>query len=151
MWGSPSPVFYRCKLSWRLQTIHLFHKTREIMRASEGYWQLPSSPIVRKKHRDFLCKFKSVLIFMRIAKPFILPLQMFASITILLVHKTREIIAATEGHWRLPSSPIVRKKHKDFLCKFKSVLIYRRIAKPFISPLQMFGSTKWRTKSGHIL
>ena len=80
---------------------------------------------------------KSVLIYTRIVKPFILQLHFSHRLqTILLFHKTREIIAASEQNWRLPSSPMVRKKHKDFLCKFKSVLIYTRIAKPFILPLQ---------------
>ena len=51
------------------------------MAASEEYWRLPSSPIVEKKHVVSLCKFKSVLIYTRIAKPFVLPLQIFATIT----------------------------------------------------------------------
>ena len=46
--------------------------------------------------------------------------------------------SATEGDWRIPSSPIVGKKHVDSLYKSKSVLIYIRIAKPFILPLQIF-------------
>ena len=51
------------------------------MRASEGHWRLPSSPIVGEKNKVFLCEFKSVLIYTWIAKPFILPLQFFAKIT----------------------------------------------------------------------
>ena len=46
-------------------------------------------------------------------------------------------IGDTEQYWRLPSSPIV-KKHVVSLCKFKSVLIYTWIAKPFFLPLQIF-------------
>jgi len=54
-------------------------------------------------------------------------------------------IAATEQYWRLPPSPIVEQQHKDFVCKFKSVLFYTRVAKPFFLPLQMFGNTKLET------
>ena len=34
------------------------------------------------------------------------------------------------------------EKHKDFLCNFRSVFIYVRIAKPFMLPLQLFRLTK---------
>ena len=116
-----------------------FSKTRTKLAASEGTWRLPSSPIAEKKHVVFPCELKSVLIYTWIAKPFILPLQMFALSKIKITFsKTRTKLAAYEGHWRLPSSPIVRKKHVVFLCKLKSVLIYTWIAKPFILPLQMF-------------
>ena len=121
-WGSPNPLFYRCKFSWRLQTILLFHKTRTKLAASERDWRLPSSPIVRQKHKDLLCKLKSVLIYTRIAKPFILPLQMFAFTKVeITFSNTRTKLADTQQHCRLPSSPIVRKEHKDFLCKLKNV------------------------------
>ena len=60
-------------------------------------------------------------------------------------HKTRTKLAAYERDWRLPSSPIVRKKTVVSLCKFKSVLIYTWIAKPFILPLHIFGNTKMKT------
>ena len=101
------------------------------------------SPIVETKHKHFLCKLKSVLIYTWIAIPFILPLQMFALSKIqITVSKTRTKLAATERHWRLPSSPIVRKKQVVFLCKLKSGLIYTWIAKPFILPLQMFVLSK---------
>ena len=39
----------RCIFSHRLQTILVVHKTREISAASDQYWRLPSSLIVRKK------------------------------------------------------------------------------------------------------
>ena len=81
--------------------------------------------------------FESVLIYTRIAKPFILPLQIVAFTRInITVCKTAARIAASAPDWRLPSSPIVEKKHGVSLCKINSVLIYTRIAKPFILPLQ---------------
>ena len=61
-------------------------------------------------------------------------------------YKSRMKIAASEGYWRIPSSPIVREKHMVSLCKFKSVWIYTRIAKPLILPLQIFGNTKMKNK-----
>ena len=62
------------------------------------------------------------------------------------LYKSQMKISANQGDWRLPSSPIVEQKHKDLLCKFKSVLIYTWSAKPLILPLQMFGNTKMKTK-----
>jgi len=56
------------------------------------------------------------------------------------LYKSRMNISACEGDWRPPSSPIVEQKHKDFLCKFKSVLIYTQGAKHLILPLQFFGN-----------
>ena len=94
-------------------------KTRTKTRDTEGYWRLPSSPIVGEKHVVSLCKFKSVLIYTRIAKPFILPLQIVAF--------TKIIYFDLYPHHGV---------------KFKSVLIYIRIAKPFVLPLQMFAFTK---------
>ena len=41
----------------------------------------------------------------------------------LLFRKTRTKLAASEGDWRLRSSPIVENKTVVSLCKFKSVLI----------------------------
>ena len=111
------------------------------MRANEQHWRLPSSPIVRKKHRDFLCKFKSVLSYMRIAKPFVLPLHFFVTITNNTTcsqnsRNNRRI------RRRLPAPEFANsgKQTVVSLCKFKSVLIYTWIAKPFILPLQMFAS-----------
>ena len=77
--GSPNPLFYRCKFSPREQIRLLFRKTRTKIGDSEPYWRLPSSPIVEKKHVVSLCKFKSVLIYTWIAKPFVLPLQIFGT------------------------------------------------------------------------
>ena len=51
--GSPNPLFYRCKFSRRLQTIHLFRKTRTKLAATEATWRLLTSPIVEKKHVRF--------------------------------------------------------------------------------------------------
>ena len=55
-------------------------------------------------------------------------------------------IGDTEATWRLPSPPIAETKHKDFLCKFKSVLIYTWIANPAVLPLQILGNTKNKNK-----
>ena len=60
--------------------------------------------------------------------------------------KTAARIAASEESWRLPSSPIVEKKHVVFLCKFERVLIYTWIVKPVVLLLQFFGNTKMKTK-----
>ena len=60
------------------------------------------------------------------------------------IQKTAARIAAYEQYWRLPSSPIVERKHAISLCEFKSVLIYTWIAKPFILPLQIFGIMKMK-------
>ena len=60
-------------------------------------------------------KFKSVLIYIRIAKPFVLPLQMFAFTKIKITFcKTRTKLAASVADWRLLTSPIVEKKHVHF-------------------------------------
>ena len=62
------------------------------------------------------------------------------------LHKSRMNISASEHTWRLPSSAIVDQKHEDFIYELKSVLIYTESAKPFILPLQVFGSTKMKFK-----
>ena len=50
-----------------------------------------------------------------IAKPFILPLQIFAFTKIKITFcKTRTKLAAAERYWRLLTSPIVEKKHVHF-------------------------------------
>jgi hypothetical protein len=36
------------------------------------------------------------------------------------LYKSRMNISANQGDWRLPSSPVVEQKHKDFLCKWVS-------------------------------
>jgi len=56
------------------------------------------------------------------------------------LYKSRTKIAVPEQNWRLPSSPIVEHKRKDFLCEFKSGLIYTWSAKPLILPLQIVGN-----------
>ena len=53
----PNPLFYRCKFLERLNHYINFDfsgKTRTKTRASEGYWRLPSPPIVGEKHVHFL-------------------------------------------------------------------------------------------------
>ena len=119
----------------------VFQKTRTKLAAYEPYWRLPSSPIVEKNMCISLCKFKSVLIYTWIAKPFILPLQIFLNTkNVTFLKKTRTKLAATEGDSRLRNSPIVENKTVVSLCKLKSVLIYTWIAKPFILPLQIFAT-----------
>ena len=87
-------MFYRCKCSTCLHFGKENRKTRTKLAAPEGNWRLPSSPIVERKHAISLCEFKSVLILaslcktvqfskvycfgLRIAKPFVLPWQMFS-------------------------------------------------------------------------
>ena len=103
-----------------------------------------------------LCKFKSGLIYARIAKPLILPLLFFALYKTMHFFKkiTRTKLAASEATWRLPSSPIVKENVGVSSCKFKSGLIYTRIAKPYILPWLCFSpcikqytfSKKTRTK-----
>ena len=54
-------------------------------------------------------------------------------------------MAASEGYWRLPSSPIVRKNHKDFLCKLGVKYFSRKsVSKVFLrkSVSNEIGSTK---------
>ena len=51
----------------------------------------------------------------RIAKPLYLPLQIFFNTkNNTLFQKTRTKLAASEGYWRLLTSPIVEKKHVHF-------------------------------------
>ena len=58
-----------------------------------------------------------MLIYKRIAKPFILSLQIFASITNnTSFSQNSRNNAATHPHWRLLTSPIVEKKHVHFPC-----------------------------------
>ena len=75
--GSPNPLFYRCKFWPRLRIRLLFRKTAATIAATERHWRLRSSPIVENKTVVSLRKLKSVLIYTWIAKPFILPLQIF--------------------------------------------------------------------------
>ena len=56
----------------------IYYKSRTKIGDSEPYWRLPSSPIV-KKHVVSLRKFTSVLIYTWIAKPFVLPMQIFGN------------------------------------------------------------------------
>ena len=42
-------------------------------------------------------------------------------------------MAATEQYWRLPSSPIVRKKHVHFLCKSASEYFIRKSVSKYFS------------------
>ena len=114
--GSPNPLFYRCKFSHRLQIRLLVRKTAARIAATDQYWRLPSSPIVENKHVVSLCKLKSVLIYTWVAKPFILPLQIFDTHEISIQNrKTAARMRASEQYWRLPSSPIVKNKTGGFL------------------------------------
>ena len=63
----------------------------------------------------FPYNFKSELIYTQIAKPFILPLQIFFITKMkTLFQKTAARTPASERHWRLLTSPIVEKKHVHF-------------------------------------
>jgi len=76
-----------------------------------------------------------------VKKPFVLPLQIFATITNNTTFSQNS--RNNKGIWRTLAAPVVAnsgKKHVVSLCKFKSVLIYTRIAKPFILPLQIFAT-----------
>ena len=114
----PNPLFYRCKFLPRLNRDCFFdfcYKSRMKMRASDPYWRLPSSPIVRKKHVLSLCKLGKC------------PNPLFYRCKFLAPYKTRHYFlkplflrqnkSASEPYSRLPSPPIVRKKHAIFLCK----------------------------------
>ena len=72
-----------------------------------------ADPVVaycEKKHVPSLCKIKSALIYTRIAKPLILPLQLFDELRkCIRNHATAASIAASEQDWRIPSSPIVEE------------------------------------------
>ena len=98
-------------------------KTRTKLAASEGYWRLPSSPIVGKKHKVFLCKFfiTGNMYWIRFPRhvqfmswnmdwsEFIEDLCEKCSTSRELSiekRKTRTKLTASEGAWRLPSSPI---------------------------------------------
>ena len=70
-----------------------------------------------------------LLIYTWIAKPLILPLQMFVSITnnTTCSQNSRN----NRRTWGILAAPVVacsERNHKDFLCKFKTVLIYTWIA-----------------------
>ena len=61
---------------------HTWNKHSKSQNSNENtrYWAILAAPVVairKKKHVVSLCKFKSVLIYTWIAKPFILPLQIF--------------------------------------------------------------------------
>ena len=100
------------------QKMAVYYKTRTKIGDTERHWRLPSPPIVGEKHVVSLCKFESVLIYTWIAKPFILPLQIFDTHKLSFRNrKTRTKLAAYERDWRLPSSPIVGEKHVVSLCK----------------------------------
>ena len=104
------------------KNVTFLKKTRTKLAAYEGYWRLRSSPIVENKTVVSLCKFKSVLIYTWIAKPFILPLQIFLNTkNVTFLKKTRTKLAAYEPYWRLRSSTMVENKTVVSLCKFKCV------------------------------
>ena len=129
--GSPNPLFYRCKFFALHKTIHFF-KQLERNSPQLWYWRLLTSPIVEKKHVVSLCKFKQSWkmywihisrLFSKkqwkmywIAKPFVLPLQIFfITKNNTLFQKTRTKLAATVAYWRLLTSPIVEKNMCIFL------------------------------------
>ena len=65
-----------------------------------------------------------MLIYKRIAKPFILPLQIFASITNnTSFSQNSRNNAATQAHWRLLTSPIVEKNMCIFLVVVVAVVV----------------------------
>ena len=81
------------------------------------------------------------MIYIRIAKPFVLPLQIFATITNKITFSQN--CSESRRIWGILSAPVVAnsgKKTVVSLCKFESVLIYIRIAKPFVLPLQIFAT-----------
>ena len=105
----PNPLFYRCKFLPRLNRDCFFDfsgKTRMKIIASEVHWRLPSPPIVREKHVICLCKLG------KCPNPLFYRCKFFPR----LKHdcffdfsgKTRTKTRASEGHWRLPSPPIVK-------------------------------------------
>ena len=61
------------------QKMAVYYKSHMKIAATERYWRPPSSSIVEQKHVVFLCKLKSVLIYTWVAKPFVLPLQIFGN------------------------------------------------------------------------
>ena len=104
-----------------------FQKTRTKLAAYEGDWRLPSSPIVEKNMCISLCKFFITwnmywIHFSRYVQ--FITWNMYWSKLIEDLceknsthkvfgnefQKTRTKLAASEGTWRLPSSPIVEKK-----------------------------------------
>ena len=114
--GSPNPLFYRCKFSPRLLLRLLFRKTRTKLAGTERYWRLPSPPIVGDKHVVSLCKSKSVLIYARIAKSFILPVQIFATIAFKITFSQNS--NETRRHWGILAAPVAAnsgRKTYDFL------------------------------------
>ena len=55
----PNPLFYRCKFLPCVNRLMIFDfcgKNRVKIGASGGCWQLPSPPIMEKKHVISLCK-----------------------------------------------------------------------------------------------
>ena len=125
----PNPLFYRCKFFPYQKQYTFFDfsgKTRTKTRATDPYSRLPSPPIVREKHVICLCKLGKC------------PNPLFYRCKFLprlnrdcffdFCYKSRMKMRASEPHWRLPSSPIVRKKHVLSLCKLakcKNHLFFR--------------------------
>ena len=140
-WQNAKTICFSDKNVWPRLNRYLFfdfcYKTRMKMRDSERTWRIPSSPIVEAKHEENTQRThwadknrgKNSGMLERIVN----------------FQKTRERIAASEGTWRIPSSPIVGEKRVVSLCKLTSVLIYRRIAKPFnFTVANLPSSSKWK-------
>ena len=132
--GSPNPLFYRCKFSPRLLLILLFRKTAARIAASEATWRLPSSPIVEKNMWFSYVNWKVYWFTQGSPNPLFYRCKFSPRLQIrLLFRKTAARIAAYERYWRLPSSPIVRKKHVHFLCKSASEYFLRKcVSKYFL-------------------
>ena len=68
-----------------------------------------------------------------IAKPFVLPLQIFPPIkNNTLFQKTRTKLAASDPHWRLLTSPIVEKNMCIFLVVVVAVVVVVVVAEDIV-------------------
>ena len=105
-----------------------------------------------KKHGKNMvsfCKFKSVLIYIRIAKPFVLPLQIFATITNKITFSQN--CSENRRLWASLADPGVayssRKTYGFPYVNWKVYWFTHRIAKPLYLPLQFFLCIKQYTFS----
>ena len=65
--GSPNPLFYRCKFFSLRKTIHFFKTTRTKLAATDPYWRLLTSPIVEKNMCIFLVVVVAVVVVVVVA------------------------------------------------------------------------------------
>ena len=71
-----------------------------------------------------------------IAKPFVLPLQIFPPIkNNTLFQKTRTKLAASDPHWRLLTSPIVEKNMCIFLVVVVAVVVVVVVAEDIVEDI----------------